>query len=306
MKFEGPPSPFIEPTENRYKNGDRAIIEDVLAREFRNTESVKELANEFLSVPDGALTSEELEQFRVFAIHGLKRNLNAQSQKYQGLPTKSRWSRKELDLWKISNGYDLHDLSHVVGSIIEGRHKTDNPTLVSPFLQRKDQSDFNIEETFIDELYGSMWGVVPHLFKKNTNMALYHLAHAETKAEFIKEYIEDTTMRSYYTNEEIIEQKVSKEKERLSFRKIGKVLRQAVSLEKPGVTSYSHLKEARSKAKRIIENIRENPPEKAVELLTYIWEHRENPRVLADLFFREVGPYTENLQKRKVYQPTIS
>jgi hypothetical protein len=57
----------------------------------------------------------------------------------------------------------------------------------------------------------------------------------------------------------------------------------------------------RSKAIETAKEIENNPPTKIIEILHYIWEHRDNKRVLADLFFREVGPYIEELKKRDEY-----
>jgi hypothetical protein len=54
-------------------------------------------------------------------------------------------------------------------------------------------------------------------------------------------------------------------------------------------------------AEEIAEEIRKNPPAKVVECLRYIWDNRDNHRVLVDLFFKKVGPYIESLKKRKVY-----
>lgn len=38
---------------------------------------------------------------------------------------------------------------------------------------------------------------------------------------------------------------------------------------------------------------------KLAELLSYIWDHRDNPRVMVDLFFREMQPLIDQIKKRK-------
>jgi hypothetical protein len=59
--------------------------------------------------------------------------------------------------------------------------------------------------------------------------------------------------------------------------------------------------ETASTHKNLIREIKSNPPEKLLDLLGYIFDNQSNPRVMVDLFFREMQPLIDQLRKRKPY-----
>jgi hypothetical protein len=58
---------------------------------------------------------------------------------------------------------------------------------------------------------------------------------------------------------------------------------------------------AKQKYSKIIWEITNNPHPKLVELLTYIWNNQKNPRVMIDLFFREMQPLIDQIKIRVPY-----
>ena len=279
MKFTGPPSPFVTPEENRYKKGERSDIESVLKNEFGNDHMLNQHIENFFSVPGNQLTADEKRKFAIFAVHTGKRVLNAESQKVGGI-------RKRLERAYVARtSYDAfplltHDIGHATSRIINKRE--DN--IITPiFLTYKEGFNFNNQQLFEDELYGGMWGQVP--YGKNEqeiseNVALHYIETAPDKESFIRLCIEDNMTRTLAGAQGLI----AEEAERIK--------------EDPVVTQKKY-----KTAEDMIKRIEANPPAKIVEMLTYIWDHKENPRVLADLFFQELGPYIEQLQKREIYKP---
>lgn len=283
MKFEGPPSSFVTPETNRYKNGEGESIRNILDGKLNTPEQVRRAASEFLATPPELLSEEELAQFKAFADHGIKRILNAESQKRGG-------AKFRLFLTKIGVPIDnyitfpvlYHDLSHVAGAVIQGKYAQNS--IVPPVLRYKEGEDTNKQELFEDELYGILWDNTDYSGRgKRGNFTTALLKEAPDIDRFILLYIEGVLAMSFHENEDGITRQVELSTEtHLIDEEIQKKL---------------------AEANTIVAKIKKNPPQEIIRLLTYVWEHRDNPRVLADLFFQEVGPHIAELQKRKPYSP---
>ena len=52
----------------------------------------------------------------------------------------------------------------------------------------------------------------------------------------------------------------------------------------------------------LLDEIKKNPHPKLIEMYTYFWENRDNPRVLLDLFLRETQLLVEQLKRRKQHK----
>lgn len=283
MNFQGPPSPFVTPETNRYKNGEGESIRNMLDGKLSTPEQVRRAASEFLATQPELLSEEEFAQFKAFADHGIKRILNAESQKRRGI-------KLRLFLTKLGVPLDnyvtfpvlYHDLSHVAGAVIQGKYAQNS--VVPPVLRYKEGEDVNRRELFEDELYGVLWDKTNYMGTgQMENFTLHALKQASNIDSFILLYIDGVMKMSFNENEDGVTRQVELSTEiHLIDEKINKKL---------------------AEANTIVAKIKNNPPQEIIRLLTYIWEHRNNPRVLADLFFQEVGPHITELQKRKPYSP---
>jgi hypothetical protein len=297
MKFQE--SPFVDPKIPRYKIFERKNIEKSLELEFGSKEKRKKIFQDFfgLSIYSGKyfgvgdfsdrneleveITEAEIDDFVIFCKFTVKRILNAQSQKEGGVYTELKKLVDLKDFIELPDIFYLlyHDVSHAVGTIITGRNKINNNSIVPPFFEFKPGMSINDKEVIEDELYGALFAELEISHKDNSatkeNVILNTLRMSSTFDDFKSIYIQRVMKATQYENE----------KEARRFRLRGKSF---------GMTDA----EFKSEQEKIIEEIKSNPPQKLIEILQRVWDHRDNPRVLVDLFFKEVGPYIEELKKR--------
>lgn len=283
-----PPSPFITPEKNRYKEDTQELIRITLERELSSLDKVQELASYVLYTDSNLLTEEEVEQFRVFFIHNTKRILNAYSHKENGIQLKLILSALTGNTEKTFP-YLFHDLAHTVGMIASKQYKEQENSTVPSFLKKVPGYDYNDNVSFEEELYTGLLSETQHTIQvgnivKVVNMptAIAALQKANTFEEYKQNYIEDLTERTLGENELVIKDSLRSEKKR--YREEAQRQQETYGYD-------------------IAKKVESAPPEELIRLLTYVWDHRDNPRVLADLFFKEVGPYITELQKRKGYSP---
>ncbi len=278
-----PPSPFVTPEENRYKNSERPSIEGLIKREFGSPERLRSSAAQFLVTDPTLLTEEELIKFKIFADHGAKRILNAQSQKDGGIKMKLFLTKIGIPVeYSLAFPVLFHDLSHIAGSIILERHTRGNKSIVPPVFKFKHGNDTNRHELFADELYGILWDKIAHE-ETPSNYTMACLKKAKTLQDFIDSYVNGVLEASLNENTGVLESHAEH--------------------TKPIDQIDEYLDEKEYEAEELADDIRKNPPDEIIRLLTYVWNHRDNPRVMADLFFKEITPYIEGLRKRKVYRP---
>ncbi len=284
MSAESPnSSPFLEPKFPLYKNfNGREKIESVLA-EFESPERLKWTAEYFFGTnyDPGLLSAEELEQFKVFSHFGLKRILNAEMQRTPGTlmhldrvlhdPEKHHLTSAEFRL-------AMHDLSHLAGCVINGRYEINQNSPLPPFYEFREFHEFNNKEVMENELYGFLWGT----YFRYKEFTLDKLHGDLTQEQFIEKYLTDCMEETLRENHASVLHYMERKK---------------MPIRERGNFSWNKQEDAR----RIADEIIANPPDDLVRMLTYTWEHKENPRVLADLFFKELGPYIDGLQKRKTY-----
>jgi hypothetical protein len=228
-----------------------------------------------MEIPTGLLTEEELADFKIFATRAIKRVLNALANK-----NPRGW---ESD--KISLRFLFHDVSHVAGAIACGRHKeagTAN-SVVPPFFSTELGEDYSKRELLEDELYGVFWSTlhrnnIPH------QPVLSTLSKSQTEEEFISRYVRDVMDAALSVNKTHIQANLTLTRPELTGKEREEELSRLLEV-----------------AKVYAEQIQAHPPQKIVDMLHYVWEHKDNPRVLADLFFQEVGPYIEQIKKYSEY-----
>lgn len=109
-----------------------------------------------------------------------------------------------------------------------------------------------------------------------------HLSEAHTFEEFRSNFLKTTIKAALASNNELIS---------------GHYSPKDFSLE-----SNKEQKNLENEARKIGNEIIASPSEDVERMLEYIWEHREEPRVLIDLFFNETRPYIDRLKIRKIYQ----
>jgi hypothetical protein len=261
-------------TEAQQQFEAEAFFGTILATPNDQTTNTSPWGTEYRKTPTGLLTKEEVADFTLFARRAIKRILNAFQHKYKD-PT---WTKDSINARSL-----FHDVSHAAGMIASGKYKQQDNSIVLPFLHTPLGEDFSNREFMEDELYGILWNVI-QIDKKPGQYVLKTLRESSTESEFIKAYVEGVMSAAVGANRNHI------------YRRLAAVRKDLSPEELEQETTA-----LRSKAIETAKEIENNPPTKIIEILHYIWEHRDNKRVLADLFFREVGPYIEELKKRDEY-----
>lgn len=260
---------------------DPSFLEEAATAFFGIYKRMKDGDYEFTTSP---LSDEEYKDFKIFFLHVAKRIISANSRKYNGVIEYGR--DKNIDIKNLDNLEDknvflnllFHDISHCVGQIAKNGAMT-NITAIQPFFRYEVGKDYNVKEILEDELRGFMFASSYYPSPTGVRSKL-NLESSPTQEEFIKNYLSYTMRIALKDNNSIIDN----------------------TFEFPSSENYKKQLEAIKEAKSIADEIVKNPPEDVIKALDYIWKNRDNPRVLADLFFKEVGPYIDELKKRKVYQ----
>jgi hypothetical protein len=263
------------------------VLDTIIKYEFERVEEQEKIFREFFHLNDGTeISSQERSDFIILYRHLLKRvilslksnnpSLYTELQEYAGqlqdeeiLKDHNQFNLKKLNTLKLVS----HDIAHSVGNIINGRFEQERK-LYPVFTEKEKNERLPNKIMMEDELYSS-------LFSFGTSYAT-HIALAIDSQKYsftFEEYIESYIARVMGLTIGSIEADLKSQNSRAPH------LTQTIILQ----------------AEEIAEEIRKNPPAKVVECLRYIWDNRDNHRVLVDLFFKKVGPYIESLKKRKVY-----
>lgn len=246
---------------------------------------------EGMSTHENLLTDEELEQFKIFCKHVSKRVINAHSLKNDGViemqggvtNVEGKRGHETKNLHTMNSNLQVqlfnmvfHDLSHSVGKIMREGEKTSSDP-VQPYL-RNLAVPYNNKEAIEDELRGFIYGSL-YYPSPLYNRTFLHLAQAATFEEFKENFIQKTIGAALSDNRSALYD---------------------IFQTKPD--EYKTLRALENQAEEIGNEIIKNPPHDVIDSLTYVWEHKDNKRVLVDLFFKQIGEYLAKLQKRKDYR----
>ena len=260
---------------------------------------VKETAVSFFGLytknKDGAwaecpeiISEEEVQLFRIFFLHVMKRVISAHSHKYDGaIEHGIEDTSKILDLSNLSEEKKsslfntlLHDLSHSVGQI--AKNDRDGLSAVQPFLRYPVGSEYNKKEILEDELRAFIFGSFYHPNPLGVRSKM-HLETSFTFDDYRRNFLRKSMNGALRDNENLIE----------------------IIHPPNAIVSFEKIESLTKEAQNIGNEIIAKPPLDVEIALRYIWDHRDNPRVLVDLFFKEVGPYIEKLQERREYSVKI-
>lgn len=284
-----------------YKRDTKKIIEDFLESIVFDEEMFMQVSIAFFGLhgydKDGfiiytpeLLTQEEKASFALFFTHVGKRILDAYFNKYnnhfatsignndivtvEDLPSLTpKKTRLLLDIL-------LHDMSHSFGTFVN----SDTPfpkTTKSPFLLTKKGGEINNTEIMVNEFFGFIFST-PYFAQGASygNRIKAHFEKALSYEVFKHNFFERLKGVILSDNSRLIHEKGQED---FTYF-IGK--------------GYDEMKSATTIADEAIEIMKN----KYDYILTYLWDNRENPRVLIDLFFQEVGPYIARLRERKAYR----
>jgi hypothetical protein len=234
------------------------------------------------------ISKQEQEDFRIFFLHVVKRILSAHSRKYEGALEHSYNKREAITSLTESKNIPIifstlfHDLSHSVGQIIKNKD-FQGGTVVQPFLRHPIDEDYNKKENIEDELRGFIFGSLYYPMPTAVRSKL-HLTKSHTFEEFRGNFLKSTIKAALTDNNELITRYHDHHPRNFSLER------------------FEEQNNLESEAKKIADEIISSPPEDVERMLEYIWEHREESRVLIDLFFNEIKPYIDRLKARKIYQ----
>ena len=263
-------------------------LNTVIDYEFERVEEQEEIFREFFHLKnDMKISEQERSDFIILYTHLLKRvflslksnspSLHPELQDYRA-QLEDKELEKDHDQFTFKNFDELrivsHDIAHSVGNIINGRFESERK-LYPIFTEYERGSRLPNKTMMEDELYSSLFS-----FGSSYNT---HIALSIDSQEYSSNF------------EEYVDSYVG----RVMTLTIGSI---AADLESEYDQDPNLMHNIRLQAEAIEEEIRKNPPAKVVECLRYIWDHRDNPRVLVDLFFQEVGSYIEKLKEREKYK----
>lgn len=203
-----------------------------------------------------------------------------------------------------------HDISHHSERIIT-QGKSQTPT---PLLPGKQEEDIN-RESFKEELYAAIW-MTQRGYEMPISLAMFQADFPERMNREISESEElqsfpgigrdivgllpnisndfDAYTKAYLafvSNVKLFPVVLNRFfNSRIVYDENGKAT--------PGSFDKAH-KEWRVFLKELVKtsnDIESHPDEQLVEMLRYIFENKDNPRVLVDLFFKELGPYIKTLK----------
>jgi hypothetical protein len=270
-------------------------IEDFLEKMLGDPTFIKGAADAFFGLQmdeknTAELTPDELADFTIFFLHVSKRVISAAARKREtSAKAKSEEEISITDLATLDSSkkavflsHLFHDVSHSVGQIARTGALTNN-TAVQPFLRYESGKDYNSRELLEDELRGFIFASYYYPYPNQVRSKM-HLDENDTEKDFIKSFVRSTIKAATRDNIHLIDEALP------SFSL--EAFRKRRVLEKEG--------------KELAEDIIANPPQDVINSLHYIWEHKDNPRVLVDLFFMQIGPYIDALKKRKDYSQIAS
>ncbi len=272
-------------SERETLRDEQEVVEAIIAAQFENKEKLRENALQFFALEtkegEEILSENELREFGVFATHATKRIVRAESRKYDGkfgnshLGAIANLSPHAEDPYLI--GPLLHDIAHAAGLVLNGTVTETQDSLVPIFFRHEIKEDFNEREIMEEELWAYIF------FKVGTggtygNFTRHILAETSSFEEFSSAFIMRCMTNIRRDNSSLFYQgELSEEEHRNRYT-------------------------APEEGEKIIESILQHPPELFLKTLHIIWENRNNPRVLAELFSHNVGPYIQKLKQRKTYQ----
>jgi hypothetical protein len=240
-----------------------------------------------------ALSEEELQLFKIFCKHVGKRVIiSGVDNVGKSLHITKKGVPQQVEDFDTKDIVDnhlffstlFHDLSHSVGQIAKHGNET-RVTPVQPFLRERLEFPYNKREHLEDELRGFIFGsfYYPSPF---ANRSKLHLQKSNDYESFKQNFLSATLRASLDSNREAIT-----EARETSLRKD----------QYESVNWFDKQQELEEEAEKIAKDIIKNPPEDVIRNLEYLWEHRDNPRVLVDLFFKEIVMYLEKLKHRGDY-----
>ncbi len=265
---ENPRHNLPQNTNPNEKRLNRFLINELIEKELTESNVAIQFQS-FFNVKPGEYSQKEIEASKIFLSFALKRLMSNQLKDGNS-------AEKLLDVVRLnlSGGiWDLfsmiwHDTSHVAGVIIRGEKDQYN-SKIPPFLKDDGTVKHNNRTVMEDELYSNLLRDYPNTLPlaKSSN----------SFEEFVSNYLKEVMRATYSLNSKLISE---------------------ITIEDDEIARL------RSEAESIVLDTEQNPPAKVTELLRYIWEHREDPRVLVNLFFEPrfgIPQFIDGLKKRKPY-----
>lgn len=279
--MEGTPDSQASFDERGEIRNEREAVDAIIAAQFENREKLSENAQAFFALEDPEcnmpLTDQEITRFGIFASHAIKKIIRGQSRKYDG-----KFENSHVQIPDLS-GNDpyliavlLHDVSHSAGLVLSGKVHGTADSLVPMFFRYEIEDDFNKRELMEEEL----WAYIFYRAGSGEafeNVTLRMLASASSFDDFLSSFV-GRCMKNIERDNHALMYKGDLTYEEYSSR---------YDAQKDGV--------------ELIQSIINDPPHAFIDTMRQIWEKKDSPRVLADLFSEKAGPYISALQQRKIY-----
>lgn len=248
----------------------------------------------------GLLTEEELQKFKNVTKFLAKRIINAQAQKMgPGSKRLELLLDEDLDTY---NGILFHDISHSIGwFVFNNYNNADEKKYVPLFFQTPPDAEMNNARVLEQEMFASLWqairpGTLPTSlailrkggmkqllealtedFPKEASKRVSGLVKVEAPGD-LQEYIHDYLYFLY----NILG----------AFENKFAISETAETLFPDGEFGArdTFIKRNQEQYDAIARNMIEGPHSLLVEMLSFIYENKDNPRVLVDLFLKYCEP----------------
>ncbi len=224
---------------------------------------------------DLGLTQEQRKDISMVMNFFMKRSLNSYRQ-WNSPNDELCWYDDGDFLSQYGSSGMIHDLSHAISRYIRNPwNQIDWQKFTPTIFYYEDRWFIEYREPIDEELFAFLWHKI---FPKRHTMAKQVVWSSRDISDFYRKYLweflENTPVYPLYNrnSSEYIDQ--LSRADRLSL------------IERNTVT---------------MNDLIVNPDPKLLELLQYIFDNQDNPRVMVDLFFREMDPLIEKLKKREPY-----
>ena len=286
----------INPKENFIRKEKEAFKE--ITNDFFSPEKRQKTISDFFGVVENSLSHEEEENFVAYGKYALKRILNADLHKNGFHPEEVKDFFEQIK--NESNFLYIHDIGH---SIAMYQDQPSDNSIVPEFYKTSNEEGINNRKLIAEEPRALVWMayqspkplslmILDEESKKEFVQNISN-SYGENYGESVKNIVDAVETTKITNAEEYVEAY-----QKLIYAIIEMPNLQAI-MSKSGEVPESQINEMKDSYFKIISDLKESPDPKLLELLTNVYNNRDNPKVLYDEFYRICEPLVKKLAARK-------
>ena len=283
--------------QNLYRES-KGKIETFVEGMFSTQEKKDSVFSSFFGEKREVLSSDEQNNFELFAKYAQKRILNASLNK-EGIERDQ--ISTYLDKYDNSSFMVLHDLSHSIVTYQDGQ-KSDTTSTTPEFYKTESSQEINNKKLIAEEARAIIWVTV--VGDKPVSTMLMDKKGRKAFAESIALYKEgfgSMVDRVLVSMSEINTDDFESYKDTFQDVVYGLVEvtnSRAIDDEKNKLSAEDQ-KKLKKEYVQIVEELKADPDPRLIQVLKNIFDNRHDEKILYKEFYKICGPLVENLKKRK-------